>query len=227
MIIPAPEERPMRKGAIFDVDGTMFDTERLYRDAWMALPPEYGYTADPEYPAAVRGCSGGRAEEIAEAYYPGIDVESFFSACRRRVYASLEREVPLKPGVREILEFFKANGCFLAIASAGRLSKISHCLSLTGLEKYFRVIVSGADVKESKPAPDCFLLAAGRLGLSPKECYVLEDSRNGVLGAAAAGCATIMVPDEGEEPVEEVRRLCIGVYPDLFAVKKALAAGEI
>ena len=217
----------MMRGAIFDVDGTMFDTERLYRDAWMALPPEYGFTANPEYPAAVRGSSGERAYAVAQAYYPGIDADAFFNACRARVYGSLAREVPLKPRLREILAYFKEQGFLLGIASAGRLSKIRHCLSATGLENYFKVIVSGADVTESKPAPEIFQLAAERLGLSPKECYVIEDCRNGVFGAAAAGCATIMVPDTGEEPVEEIRRLCIGVYPDLFAVRKALEAGEI
>ncbi|MGX8703971.1 MAG: HAD family hydrolase [bacterium] len=217
----------MMKGAIFDVDGTMFDTERLYRDAWMDLAPKYGFRAHPDYPEAVRGSSGERAREVALAYYPGIDVDDFFDSCRAKVYASLYKEVPLKPGIREILDYFSGHGFRLAIASAGRYSKIMYCLKATGFERYFETVVAGRDVRESKPAPEVFLLAAKRLGLSPKDCYVLEDCRNGVIGASAAGCATIMVPDVGEDPVEEVRRLCVGVYPDLLAVKAALEAGEI
>lgn len=217
----------MKKGAIFDVDGTMFDTERLYLDAWMAVPPQFGYEPRPDFPAAVRGVSGPRSLELASLYYPGIDVPHFYDVCRKMVYDSLARKVPEKPGIREILAYFSAKAIPMAIASSGRLSKIEYCLAKTGLDKYFSLIVSGRDVKESKPAPDCFLLAAEGLGLSPRDCYVFEDCRNGVLGAAAAGCATILVPDFEEDCIDEVRRLCIGVYPNLHLVREALEAGEI
>ncbi len=214
----------MKRGAIFDMDGTLFDTERIYRDAWMQLPPKFGYTPDPAFPEAVRGTAGERVRVLAEKYYPGIDVEAFVADCRTYVDNVLQAGVPVKPGVREVLEYFFDWDMPMAIASSARIGKIMHCLNASGLAPYFSVIVSGKDVEETKPAPDIFLLACDRLGYLPEECYVFEDAPNGVFGSAAAGCYTVMISDL-VEPGEEVRRVCAGVYRDFFAVRRALEAG--
>lgn len=107
----------------------------------------------------------------------------------------LSVHVPVKAGVHEILDFFKKQGVHMAVASSSLKEQIEANLIKSGIRDYFTEIVSGTEVEHGKPAPDIFLYATKKIGYAPEECYVFEDSKNGVKAAHAAGCKTIMIPD--------------------------------
>ena len=204
----------MKSAAIFDMDGLMFDTERIYRDNWMLYAPRFGYKADPEFPKAVCGTSGQHMLDVIESYYPGIDAMGFKLAVRSAVEAAIEKSVPLMPGIRGILQMFStARKCFL-------------CKGNQFLAEFFAVSVSGESVEHGKPAPDIFLLAAEKLGFPPEDCYVFEDGLNGVHAGIAAGCATIMVPDLLEPDALALEK-CAGIYSSLDEAKDAILRGEV
>lgn len=207
----------MKHGAIFDMDGLLFDTERLYRDSWVILAEQFGLRPDPQFPKAVCGSNGDTMRAIIHTYYPTVDADAFMHACLNRVHHILQTSVPEKPGVREILDYMRANGVKVAVASSSPLAQIEHNLRLTGIRDRFDALVSGDEVVHGKPAPDIFLMAAERIGCAPEDCYVLEDGANGIRAGAAAGCTTIMVVDLSE-PTTELRSLCTGIYSDLTQV---------
>ena len=133
----------------------------------------------------------------------------------------LETFVPVKKGAEEILRAFRENGYKLAVASSTDAKQIEHNQVLTGLRSYFDEIISGQEVKNGKPHPDIFLLAAKRIGCRPEDCYVFEDSLNGVRAGYAAGCKTIMIPDL-IAPTEDVRQAAFGIYESLAEARKEL-----
>ena len=109
--------------------------------------------------------------------------------------AGSQKPVPKKPGLDELLAWLDANHIPMAVASSSRVHVIEGNLNNWGLTHYFKALVSGQQVKHSKPDPEIFLLAAEKLGTDPAHTLVLEDSYNGVRAGAAGGFVTVMVPD--------------------------------
>lgn len=212
----------MKKGAIFDMDGLLFDTERLFCESWTAMAEQFGQVPRPEFPAAVAGTSGEGMREVIRRYYPAVDAYAFQRGCIARTADILRAGLPEKPGMREILTFFQENGAKIAVASSSGPEMIRDNLRRAGIASYFDAVVSGSEAAHSKPAPDIFLLAARRLELAPEECYVFEDGINGARAGIAAGCATIMIPDLFP-PTQDLRAGCAGIFPSLLAAKQALS----
>lgn len=187
----------MIRAVIFDMDGTVFDTERVYRDIWVSEGKRFGITVDlaEDFPHIA-----GVSREVNVAYwkqkhgkdFPG---EAFHRAWWDGAARALEHEVPLCAGVPKILGELRDMGCKLAIASSSPKERVERYLRVSGCTDYFDVIVSGERVKKGKPAPDIFLLAAEELGVEPAHCVVAEDAPFGVLGGLNAGMRTVMVPD--------------------------------
>ena len=216
----------MKKGAIFDMDGLLFDTERLYKESWEVMAGQFGQVHNPEFPTAVAGTSGTGMVAVVRKYYPEVDSQAFIQGCMDRVAGIIRVSVPEKPWAREILTFFRDRNIPAAVASSSARELIENNLRLTGLTDCFAAVVSGQEVARSKPEPDIFLLAAEKIGVPPEECYVFEDGINGARAGVAAGCATVMIPDL-MQPTEDLRQNCAGIYPDLLAARDAIAAGEI
>ena len=216
----------MKKAAIFDMDGLMFDTERIWKDSWNTIVPRYGFEPDPTFPREICGTSGEHTLEVIRKHYPGIDAEAYRNDVRARVSAATADSVPEKEGLHELVDFFKEHGVKIAVASSSQFKKIEHFLRLSGLYDKFDYMISGESLKNGKPAPDIFLLAAEKIGIDPKDCYVLEDGLNGLMAGIAAGCATIMVVDL-TEPNDFARENCVGIYNSLVEVRDAICAGEI
>ena len=216
----------MIRGAIFDMDGLMFDTEKLFAISWAEQAVRFGFEPIPEFHRAVCGTSGTLARDIVRRYYPGIaDANAFINDGCDRVADMMAESVPEKEGIHEILEYLKGIGLRLAVASSSEPELIRANLEKTGLEGYFDVLLSTSQVARGKPAPDVFLRAAEELGLGPEECYVFEDGVNGVKAGIAADCRTYMIPDL-IEPTAEIRERCAGVYPSLLDVLELLKAQE-
>ena len=209
-------------GAIFDMDGLLIDSERIFQRIWRELAAEAGYTLDDQFAAAMCGSSGKVTEEILRRYVPGVEPQTLIDECYRRVVEIEKSDIPLKPGAAEILAGMKRRGFRTALASSSPVDMIRNNLEVTGLAPFFDELVSGFEVQRGKPEPDIFLLAAKRLGLPARNCYVFEDSVNGIRAGHAAGCMAVMVPDL-VQPTPEVRALCHGVYPDLLAAWRAIS----
>ncbi|MGN0466199.1 MAG: HAD family hydrolase [Lachnospiraceae bacterium] len=216
----------MKKGVIFDMDGLLLDTERIYREGWEITAKEFGVLHNLEFPKAICGTSGSSMVAVVEKYYPEVDANAFIKACRSYVHESVSRFVPEKPGIHEILNYFKERGVKIAVASSSQPQIIKNNLQKVGVLDQFDAVVSGAQVEHGKPAPDIFLEAARQIGCEPKDCYVFEDGRNGIKAGVAAGCDTIMIPDL-TEPDEELKSLCVAIYPSLIEAMEAIERGEI
>ena len=219
----------MLPAAIFDLDGLMFDTERLWDEAYRQICARYGYVLDPAFSAESMGVSGKDLAPIVGKYYPNANVDSFWGEALDYVRACVQKEIPVKKGLYEILKMFHANGVKMAVATGTPFEALTEYLHKAGVEGYFEALVSSnaeADPIPSKPAPDIFLKAAAELGFAPEQCYVLEDSYNGVRAAAAAGACTIMIPDL-LKPDEEMYRIADAVFESLSEAAEAIERGDI
>ncbi len=216
----------MLKGAIFDMDGLMFDTEQIWQKNWKLIADEMGVTLAEEFKYNICGTSGALMNSVIEKYYGVEDGSGIAADCKKRVHDDLMESTPEKPGVHEILEFFRDAGVRIAVASSSSVEQIRRNLQNTNTEDFIEVIVSGTELKRGKPEPDIFLTAAGKLGIDPRECYVFEDAFNGVKAGHAAGCCTIMIPDQ-MQPTEEIRALADAVCASLFEARDLLASGAL
>ena len=213
----------MLKGAIFDMDGLMFDTEQIWQKNWNKTAAEMGISLPEEFKFNICGTSGKLMNSVIEKYYGVEDGAPIAAKVKQMVHDDLIDFTPEKPGIHEILEFFKEKGVRMAVASSSSEEVIRRNLKNTNTEDYIEAIVSGVGMTNGKPAPDIFLKAADMLGIDPKECYVFEDAFNGVTAGYNAGCRTIMIPDMSQ-PTEEIRAMATGgVYENLLAARDALA----
>ena len=212
-------------GVIFDMDGTLFDTESVFQEEWNRIAQERGLSLPKSFAYDICGTSGDPMNRIIERYYHVSDGTEIQYLCKERVARRLLTKVPEKPGCREILSFFREKGYTISIGSSSPMRQIRANLTVTGLSSCFHALASGEEVEHGKPAPDIFLLAARKMGLSPSRCYVFEDSPNGIRAAFAAGMKPIMVPDL--MPVTgEMREKCFAIFESLLAAKEFFERNE-
>lgn len=217
----------MKLGAIFDMDGLLFDTEKIYRYVWNHLPEKFGLKSDPTLGEAVCGTSGEHLRKIVQSYFPEVDADVFIETGLKRVEQIVIASQPEeKPGVHEILDYLKSCGVRLAVASGSPQTVIERNLKRAGLTGYFDAVVSGFSVPNGKPAPDIFLESARQAGCRPEDCYVFEDGANGICAAVAAGCTPVMIPDL-TAPDEQLQALCAGIYPSLLHALQAIQTKQL
>jgi len=198
----------MIKGAIFDMDGLLFDTEAVFQRCWQQACRDFGIADCEEMRHAFIGCGRTRLPDIVRRYRPEIDAPAFAAHGLALAFAAQLSSVPeLKPGVCEILAKCRANGIKTAVASSSSRKVVEHNLASTGLAGSFDAVVTGLEVSHGKPAPDIFLLAAERIGIAPADCLVFEDAFSGIRAAQAAGCRPVLVPDY-IPPTAEILEVC-------------------
>ena len=182
---------------VFDVDGVLFDSERVSQQSWLSVSREMGCPQVGENYLHFVGRSHADIQaEMLRLYGPDFPQEELLARCSRRSRAYMdEYGIPLKPGVRELLDFLRQQGVLFGLASSTYYDRTVFRLDQTGLLPYFSVIVTGDMVSHSKPDPEIYLLACEKLGVEPGRAAAIEDSRNGIRSAHRAGMRTIMVPD--------------------------------
>lgn len=207
---------------IFDMDGTLIDTERVSQSSWRRAASDLDITLSSEILHAFVGCSIPNAKEIINAEFGDPDLtERLFEHQAGIFMEAIERDLELKPGAAEAIAAAKERGLGVALAtSSGREYSINN-MTRFGLMDSFDVTVFKEDIENHKPAPDVYLVAAERLGVDPAQCIAVEDSFNGVRAGAAAGMHVVMVPDYNE-PTDEIRELCAEVLPSLTELPAAL-----
>ena len=212
---------------LFDLDGTLIDTEKYFRIYWPKAAEALGYHMTDEQALQLRSLGRPFAFDVFKNMF-GEDVDYWAMRQKRRELMEpvLERDgVRLKKGVKELLEYMSAYGHIAAIATASDVERTRKYLSSIGLEGYFSRIISATMVPFGKPAPDIYRYACEQLGIAPGDCYAVEDSPNGITSAYKAGLKVIMIPDQ-TPPDETVLPMLTHVYEDAGRIIELLRAHE-
>ena len=210
-----------RKVVIFDMDGVIFNSEKLVLDSWEVVGRKYGIPDVGKILTDCIGTSHVKTQEIVYAHYgEDFDFEKYSKEASLFFHEYVrENGLPVKKGVRELLQYLKEEKVPVGLASSTRLAVVEEELQQAGLYDYFRVIVGGDQLKRSKPEPDIYLMACEKMGISPENAYAVEDSYNGIRAAYSAGMIPIMVPDL-LPATEEMREKSIAVFENLLQVKQ-------
>lgn len=208
------------KAVIFDMDGIIFDSERLVLECWEKMAKKYHLEGMHEAYLPCIGTNDSRTKEIMMDYYgAGFPYDAFRKEASVLFHEITDRDgLPVKKGVRELLEYLNDNDIPVGLASSTRLAVVTEELKQAGLYGYFRTVTGGDQLKRSKPEPDIYLMACGKLGARPENTYAVEDSYNGIRSSHSAGMMPVMVPDL-LPPTEEMRQKSVAVLDDLLQVR--------
>lgn len=201
------EKRPIL-GVLFDMDGIILDTEKLYTRFWQEAAIALGYPMTRELALKMRSTNHTAGEAQIKSWF-GPDARYHDIRAKRieLMTAFIEKEgVDLKPGIHELLDYLQANRIKTAIATSSALELAIKYLTQTNLADRFDKIITAYMVEQGKPEPYIYLRAAKELGLDPKNCIALEDSPSGLTSACRAGCLPVMIPDQ-DQPDEETKKL--------------------
>lgn len=182
---------------IFDMDGTMFDTEKIFVQAWDYAGEKMGIGKAGYMAIKTLGMNVLMAKNIWRNEFKKNFNEELLQKYTYDFFIDyyLKNEIPIKKGLYNLLDYLYSNKYKMAVASSSPKNVIEYYLRRTNIQKFFTAIVSGDMLEKSKPEPDIYLLACELLGERPENCYAIEDSKNGLLSAYKAGCKVIMVPD--------------------------------
>jgi HAD superfamily hydrolase (TIGR01509 family) len=204
------------------MDGLLLDTEGLYRTAIFAACAAQGLQMVDHVHLSLIGTPKDLGDSKLMAHFgPTFDLDRYHLACAKHFDELCATDVPLRPGAADLLEVLRDAAIPMAVATSTARAKSQAQLEKAGISDNFDVLVTRSDIKTGKPDPETFLRAAELLEVDPSHCLALEDSYNGVRAAAAAGMATIMIPDL-LPPTPEIASLCVGVLPSLKDVQRLL-----
>lgn len=209
----------MIRGVIFDMDGLMTDTERLFIRLWCEVMVERGY---PEHRDVVTHCiglnHGATREYVRQVLGADFDYQSIISEVAKRSAAFCETQgVPVMPGLYELLDYLDSHQIPYAVATSTVQKNAVRRLGSIGVLDRLQGLVTGDMVTVGKPGPEIFEKAAATLDLPTDQCMVLEDSPHGILAAHRAGCMPVMIPDL-KQPEEETVKLLFARCDSLMDV---------
>ena len=196
-------EEKIIKAVLFDLDGTIIDTEKYYRLHWPKAFAKFGYELTDEQGLRMRSLGSPFVEEYLQSIFgKKIETTEIKNYARSLVDESVNTNgLELKDGVIECLKFLKSKNVKIAIVTATAIARATKYVNDAKIEEFFDDIISAKNVPYGKPAPDVYLTACEKLDVKPEETIAVEDSPNGVMSASRAGCNVVMVPDQTE--VEE------------------------
>ena len=205
---------------IFDMDGTLYNTERIYFECYRAAAAEMGLDFTFDLFAQGVGISREEANKFIKQHFgPNTDTDHL----QRRTYQLVENylqrggHIPFMPGAKEAVELFYKRGLTLGLASSNIRKWVDFYLDKTGLAKYFSSLTTCEDVEHLKPNPEVYLRAAASLGADPTHCLVFEDSVAGATAGIAAGMRTCMIPNI-KRPDTFIREHAFKIYDSFTQV---------
>lgn len=211
-------------GVLFDMDGVVIDTEKLYTRFWMEASKDLGFPMTREQALQMRSLGRVPSQEKLDSFF-GPGVLDYMDLRARRIELMdayiAEHGVEEKPGIRALLALLKEKKIPCAITSSSSIPVIREHLGNLGLIEGFTALCSGKDVPRGKPAPDIYLHGAAAIGVAPENCLAIEDSPAGIESAWRAGCMAVIVPDQ-DQPIAEVLERCFAKADSLFEVMELI-----
>ncbi|MDE5951708.1 MAG: HAD family phosphatase [Acetatifactor sp.] len=209
------------EAVIFDMDGVLFDTEKLCMDSWIAIAGERNI---PDMEVFFPRCIGRNLTDtrmlFGEFYGELYDYEEFRKQASTWFHGYIEKNgIPMKKGVKELLEYLRRGGYKIGLASSTSRHSVEDHLERAGIREYFQSLTTGDMVEHSKPQPDIYLMACKSLEVNPAQTMAIEDSPNGIRAAHAAGMIPVMVPDL-IAPDQEMREKSSLICHDLLEVMR-------
>lgn len=197
------------KALLFDLDGVILDSEKVYCKFWKQASDELGYQVGKEIILQLRSCDSSIANAIIEKATGQEGSYQQIRSKRKELMKGYmdQYDLEIKPGVREFLEDIKELQLKKVIVTSAVPDEKIPILKKLGIADYFDDIISVKDVSRSKPYPDVYIYACKSLGLAPEECLAIEDAPNGIKSAFDAGLDVVMVPDLSD-PTEELKKMC-------------------
>ncbi len=211
------------KAVVFDMDGLMFDTERVFVQAWDYAGEKMGLGKTGYMTLKTLGMNVNLSRQVwIEEFGERYNEENLRKYSKEFLFDFYSKnKVPVKKGLYVLLDYLKDNGYKLAVASSTNRREVEHHLKDAGVFEYFDAVICGDMVTKSKPEPEIYLKACEAIGVEPADAVALEDSKNGLLSAHRAGMKVIMVPDLWEAD-EEVKGFLWTMCEDLEEVKNFL-----
>lgn len=209
---------------IFDMDGTLLDSERLSHKAWDAAAREVGERVTREIFLKMVGHRSADCMRIMQREIGRPLPEEKIIASAREHYAALVRVgVPLMPGAREMFDFARERGWKIGVATSTRRESAQEKLERAGLWGRVDAATCGDEVAIGKPDPEIYRATAEKLGVPAENCLAVEDSPTGFRAAFSAGCVSVLVPDL-VAPTPEALRDAVGIFSSLLALREKLCA---
>ena len=213
-----------KKAVIFDMDGVIFDTEKVYLDIWIEVFEKYGYKMTKELYVNVMGT--GRKNVIKtflENFGDDLPIEKMYEEKDNQLFYIIENQgIPLKEGVKELFSMLKEKNYKIALATSAKRERVEKQIKDKWLKESFDAIVCSDDVEKGKPSPDIFLKAAKKIDVEPENCFVVEDSPAGIKAAFSGGMKGIHVEDL-KAADEDILKYCEKNFKNLQEIKEYLS----
>ncbi len=201
------------KAVLFDLDGTLVDSMWVWREIDIEYFGRFHLALPEGYQSEIEGMSFSETAEYTKNKYQIPDpVEKIKADWNEMAWEKYTNKVPLKEGAKEFLDYCLRNHIKLGIATSNSRELVSNIIKVHGLDNYFTGIVTGCEVEKGKPAPDVYLEAARRCGVSPEHCLVFEDIIPGILAAKAAGMKVCAVEDAYSISLKEDKQKIADYY---------------
>lgn len=200
----------LTKAILFDLDGVILDSEKIYSKFWLEAAVKLGYGLDSSVVLKLRSCDSTIARSIVDEATGHIGSYDGIRTIRKQLMSEYMKsnDIHLKPGVKEFLNCIADLSLKKVIVTSASPDEKYAMLTKYGIADFFDDIVSVKDVIRNKPFPDVYRFACKKLGFMPGECYAIEDSPNGIISAYDAGVHVIMIPDL-TEPDEDIKEKCL------------------
>ena len=205
---------------IFDMDGVLFDTESIYLKVWKNIFRKYGYIMTEEIYSQVIATGRDNVKRVfLREFGANLPIDKMYLEKDIALREEIEKNLPIKDGVFDILSYLKDEGYRIALATSSDRERMNNHLEKANIRGYFEQIICRDEVEKIKPNPDIYLKVAKKLGVSPENCLVIEDSLAGVKAAHSAGMTVFHVVDF-KEADEEIKKYCYKSFNNLYEIKE-------